>query len=108
MSDDTPPTHLSERARTLWRDLRAAYVLDDPAALELLRRMLEASDTADTARAQLAIDGLILVDRFGQVRVHPLCAVERDARLSVARLCRELCLTAPEDDPRPPRVGGGQ
>jgi phage terminase small subunit len=99
-----PPDHLSDRMAAYWCEVVDALHLEVH-EVELLRRLCEASDTADTARRQLDIDGLTTTDRFGQVRTHPLVAVERDARTAVARLTRELRFgDATDDDPRPPRL----
>jgi phage terminase small subunit len=68
--------------------------------LELLRRLCEAMDRADEARALLAADGLTTVDRYGQVKPHPAVNIERDARIAIARLIRELRLAGDESEPR--------
>jgi phage terminase small subunit len=73
-------------------------MVEDAVGLELLRRLCEASDVADEARARLAVDGLVAANRFGEIRQHPLVSVERDARLAIARLARELRLLEPRDE----------
>lgn len=101
-----PPDHLSERAAGLWVDVVEGYDLA-PHQVELLQRACEASDRADEARDLLAADGLVVTDRYGQVKPHPAAAIERDSRIAEARLLRELALEpgSPEEDPRPPRTG---
>jgi len=99
-----PPEHLSERAQKLWREIAGTWELD-PAAYELLLRLCEAADRADEARAVLEREGITTLDRFGQHRAHPAVAIERDARLAVARLTRELNLSEEPEEPRPPRLG---
>jgi P27 family predicted phage terminase small subunit len=99
------PKHLSARGRRLWRDLICTYSLDDPAGLELLRRACEASDRADQARDVLAKEGLTVATRFGEVRVHPAVAVERDSRNALRQLLRELRVTEPPTEDRIPRLG---
>lgn len=99
-----PPTHLA-RSVDLWASTVEAFDLE-PHQLELLRRACEASDVADEARATLAADGITFAGADGSPRAHPAVAIERDARLAVARLLRELRLDdAPAPDPRPPRGG---
>lgn len=97
-----PPDHL-ERSAQLWNDVLEFYDLEDH-QIELLRRLCEASDTADAARTMVQAEGLTVVDRFGQHKPHPAVDIERHARTSVARLMRELRLEAPDDDPRLPRL----
>lgn len=100
------PEHLSERSSSLWADVVVEYDLA-PHQLELLQRACEAADRADEARDLLAADGLVVTDRYGQVKPHPAAAIERDSRIAEARLLRELALEpgSGEDDPRPPRTG---
>jgi phage terminase small subunit len=63
---------------------------------------LEAWDRAQGAREQLEREGLT-VPTGGGIRPHPCIAIERDARLAVARLVRELDLDA--EPPVPERAG---
>ena len=109
MTDATPrppraPSHLSDRSRKFWRKVSSGWVLDAP-AYELLRRCCEAMDRADEARQILNDEGLTFKTRYGEVRPHPAVAIERDARLAVARLLRELALDEAPEPPRPPRKG---
>ncbi|CAN5529720.1 hypothetical protein BH10ACT1_BH10ACT1_33310 [soil metagenome] len=97
------PGHLA-RSTALWESIVGAYEMDGH-QLELLRRLCEAADTADQARALVAADGLTTLDRFGQLKSHPAVAIERDARIGVARLMRELRLEDPVEEPRLPRAG---
>lgn len=96
MKKSGPPRHLSAAAKRLWSRLRDDFTLDDEAALLLLRQLCEASDRANEARRQILADGMLVADRFGQQKAHPLLAVERDARGQVLAAVRALRL-APED-----------
>jgi P27 family predicted phage terminase small subunit len=99
------PSHLSRRAQGLWRRIVREFLLA-PHQLELLRRACEASDRADEARKLIKRDGLTTTDRYGQVKPHPAVNIERDARLALARLLRDLALSPEEpEEARPPRVG---
>jgi P27 family predicted phage terminase small subunit len=93
-----PPEHLTERGKTLWRSLIGEFVLDDAAAHELLRRACEASDRADDARLVIEAEGVTFTTRFGEPRVHPAVAVERDARNALRQLLRELRVTEPQGE----------
>lgn len=97
-----PPDHLL-RSAVLWDSVLESYDLEDH-QLELLRRLCEASDDADAARALVKAEGMTVTDRFDQRKPHPAVDIERHARLNVARLMRELRLEGGDDDPRLPRL----
>jgi phage terminase small subunit len=60
---------------------------------------LETLDRYDEARAEIKKHGAYYRDRFGSPKPHPAVAVERDCRVSAARLWRELDL---DHGPVPP------
>jgi P27 family predicted phage terminase small subunit len=84
------PKHLSQEAAQWWRDVVSTYVLA-PHHLKLLRAACEAFDRMEGARTVIASDGMTVPTAHG-MKAHPLLAVERDARLALARLIRELDL----------------
>jgi P27 family predicted phage terminase small subunit len=86
-----PPPHLSASSRQWWLSTVETYVLHEH-HLRLLQLACEAWDEAQKARAQLAEEGLTVPGQQGGIRPHPCVAIERDARLAVARLVRELDL----------------
>ena len=104
------PRHLTGEIEAHLRRRSARLRLDqEPHALEVLRLALEALDRADEAREMVAAEGITFENRFGEIRQHPAVAIERDSRLAVARLFRELSLFSGDYvDPRVPRVGGGR
>lgn len=104
-AETPPPEHLSDRAQGYWRSIVAGWELE-PHQLELLRRLCEAMDRADECRVILAGRGLTTEDRYGQVKPHPLVNVERDCRIGIARLTRELNLADSAEGTRPPRGRG--
>lgn len=110
-SKPASPAHLSNESRALFRTIARDFDLhDDAAALDLLRLACEARDRADEARRILAAEGIVTTTAKGDRRPHPAVAIERDARLAVARLFRELGLElGPGDtgDARLPRRGTG-
>jgi len=94
---------LSKASRAFCRHVLAKYELDQH-HVKLLTLLCEALDRGEQARQAIARDGAYLHDRFGQLKAHPVVAVERDARIAAARLTRELDLDGtPEPDPRQPR-----
>src|SRR5205809_1219299 len=101
------PAHLSRRMKSYWREIVGEFLLA-PHQIELLRRGCEAADRADEARRIVEREGLTVTDRYGQTKPHPAVNIERDARLAIARLIRELALSPEEpEEPhsRPPRAG---
>ena len=86
--------------REWWSSVMRDYVLE-PHHIHLLRLCAEAMDRAQQAREILADEGVCFRDDRGNVRAHPAVAIERDARLAVARLLRELDLDLePPSEPR--------
>lgn len=97
------PDHLSERSAAFWRGVVADYELDGH-DLELLRRACETMDRADTAREAIDTDGLMVADRWNQLKAHPAAAVERQATNLLRLLLRELDLDGePTREVRGPR-----
>ena len=80
-----PPTHLSPSARNWWTSVVETYVLAEH-HLRLLQLCCEAWDRAQSAREQVDREGMTITGREGGIRPHPCIAIERDARLAVARL----------------------
>jgi len=101
-SPPRPPAHLSSSARQWWETTVDRYALEEH-DLRLLQLACEAWDEAQAARAQLEREGLTVPGREGGLRPHPCVGIERDARLAVARLVRELDLNT--EAPVPERIG---
>ena len=89
MTKTEPPKHLTAASRKIWRDIFKDYQID-PAAELILVATLEARDRREEARAQLAKDGSVQTDRFGQKKPHPSIAIERDAAVTMMRGWRLL------------------
>ena len=96
------PKHLRERGRVLFEQVSGEFELE-PHALELLRLASEALDRTEQARQALADEGILTVTSQGRRVAHPAVSIERDGRLAVARLLREIGLDEPLPDSRPPR-----
>ena len=74
--------------------------------LKLLEAACRELDRAEEARLLIRKDGGVLgKDRVGQLRGHAARKVEREARITFARLIRELGLDVAEATaPRPPAL----
>jgi P27 family predicted phage terminase small subunit len=75
-----PPDHLGEPERRIWADAHADYSLATNISTAVLATALEAHQRARECREVILADGATVSGRDGQVRAHPLLAVERDAR----------------------------
>ena len=102
----TPPEHLSTPTKKWWRQIVAEFDLEDH-HLRILRLACEAWDRGQMAREAIeTAGGLSYLDRFGAPKLRPEVNVERDARVSFARLVREIGLDAAgsPETPRPPSL----
>jgi hypothetical protein len=88
------PAGLAAPGRRLWRAVHAKYSLSGP-EVEVLAAACHFADRADAAAEVLKADGMTTADRYGTVRPHPMLAEERNARLSMARLLRQLGAVVP-------------
>jgi phage terminase small subunit len=104
--DSTPP-HLRPETAEWWAEVNREFDLEHHHR-RLLRLACEAWDRGQEAREAIAEHGSVYVDRFGQPRARPEVAIERDSRISFARMLRELALDVegPTEGGRPPRIAG--
>jgi len=83
------PEHLTEAGKTLWKKISAETELDEPALL-ILQTMVEQYERVLEARVLIKAEGIVVMDRFGQKKQHPACAIERDANAAMMRAWRLL------------------
>ncbi len=84
---EVPPSHLGEPGRALWKSVQRDHDIVDGAGLALLARACECQDRLAQVRAQLAVDGMLVVGYKKQPRPHPLLAVESETvRLQLAAI----------------------
>ena len=100
---DKPPRGLSREACRWWRRLATEYEIGDDAGRLILMTALESFDRMRQAQAVLATDGLVVKDRFDQVKTHPVAVVERDSRAQMLAALKALNL-----DIEPLRGGPGR
>src|SRR6476620_6722803 len=75
-----PPAHLAPPEAELWPAILHDFDFSDPASLALLEEALSARQRARRCRERIDADGEAVLDRWKQVKPHPLLAAERDAR----------------------------
>lgn len=83
------PDELSQPARRWFEQLKGDWVFEDH-ELELLKAGADAWDRCRLARQQIDREWMTQRDKFNQLKVHPLLAVERDARAAVVTVLRAL------------------
>lgn len=87
----TSQKHLSTASAAFYRSIITDYDLDEHHRV-LLVKACESLDRIEEARALIVEEGLTYRDRFGGLKPNPACAIERDNKMLVARLFRELGL----------------
>lgn len=97
---------ISASAEKLRREIADEYEIHDSGGQAILRKLAEAQTRFERARADIDRDGQTLVDRFGQLRAHPLLAVERDARAQVLAAIHALNLDVIPSREKIGRPGG--
>jgi phage terminase small subunit len=100
-----PPKHLQPATRRWFAGVLENYELEEH-HVRLLVLAGESWDRCVAARQAIDEHGMIFTDRFGAPRQRPEIAIERDSRLSFARLIRELDLDVgqPAVPSRPPAL----
>ena len=91
------PPYLSAESKRRWRAINTEYALE-MAQLHVLEEALAARDRCQTARRRIRRDGMLVRDRFAQLKAHPLCSVERDARAAMQAGYKQLGIDLPEED----------
>jgi P27 family predicted phage terminase small subunit len=102
-----PPKRLSTEARKSWQKVVDEYQIVDDTGLIILTTAFEAFDRMRNAQDQIKLEGMTSVDRFGQVKAHPLLTVERDARAQFLAALKALNLDVEPLADRPGRPDGG-
>lgn len=89
-----PPRGLSPSTRRWWTAVVALFDLE-PHALRVLEGACLAWDRAEEARRAVDQHGVVVEDRWGQLRSNPASCVERDQRSLFGRLVSQLGLEVP-------------
>ena len=98
-----PPSHLEEATAAWFVSVVEEFELDAH-HVRLLTLACESWDRCQQAREILAKEGLTFTDRLGTPRARPEVGIERDCRISFARLVRELGLDSAPEASRPPAL----
>ena len=96
-----PKTRLAARRES--NKIAREYSVDDPGGQALLRTFASAFSLEIQCREQIDRDGLTFLDRFKQIKPHPLLSALRDARAQKMAALKALCL-----DLEPLKTGAGR
>jgi len=91
-NEQKPPAGLSPAAKSWWKKLIAEYEIEDQAGLLILETAMRAMDRMAMASALVDQHGAVTVDKFGQLKANPACAVERDSRAAMLTALKNLNL----------------
>lgn len=97
-----PPKHLRAAGAALFRDIAAEYQIGDSAGVALLIVAAEALDRMREAQACIKRDGATVPDRYGVLKLHPACGLEKDSRNGMVLALKALNL---DIEPIRDRVG---
>lgn len=86
------PRGLSAAARGWWGRLTSAFDLEDDAAQLLLESALRAFDRMNEAATAIEKYGVVVQDKFGQLKTNPATTVERDSRAAMLSALKQLNL----------------
>jgi len=86
------PKHLSDDGREFWSQVISEFSINDAPGRALLLTACEALDRMAAARRVIETEGEITKDRYGQSKVHPACALEKDSRNGFLAALRALQL----------------
>ena len=81
-----------QEARLAAKKLISEYSIFDAGGLQALQIFADAYTLELDSIAQVETDGLTFLDRFGQVKAHPLLATIRDARAQKMAALKSLNL----------------
>ena len=101
-----PPSGLSAEAKRWWYRVVEDFAIDDSGGLLLLNTAMESFDRMRGAQKAVRKDGQTIFDKWGQIKVHPLLAVERDARGQMLAALKQLNLDIEPLRDGPGRPGG--
>ena len=87
-----PPKHLESTERNLWKTIVSEFDFSDASSLALLRTAMESHQRARRCREAVDHDGEAVLDRWKQLKPHPLLTAERDARAAFIQSMRALNL----------------
>jgi len=87
-----PPQHLKRPGKRLFRRIQTEYGITDAGGIALLVRACECQDRLAAAWKIIDEEGEVTRDRYGNSRLHPAMALEKDARAGFLQAMKQLNL----------------
>lgn len=100
-----PPKGLSSAAVAWWKRLHREFDLDDEAASFLLESALRSFDRMTQAAELVEKHGIVIADKYNQLKSNPATTVERDSRAAMHSAFKALNLDVLPPQ-KPGRPGG--
>ena len=88
----SPIDRLSDEARTLHARLTKEWNICDGAGQITLLTACQALDRLREAQRILAVEGIVVLDRFNQSKPHPASTIEREARAGFLQALKAMNL----------------
>ena len=83
---------LSRESQKFFDTIKRDYRITDEAGLLLLQIVCESLDLIRDAQAEIKKHGLVVVDRYNQVKQNPASSILRDAKSSLLQALKQLNL----------------
>ena len=96
------PEHLRADGKKFWRQILKDFEIGDAHGRMLLAAACQCIDRMVEARQRIEVDGSYYVDRWQQPKEHPAHKTERDNKILLCRILRELQLDIDPPESRPP------
>jgi len=95
--------NIRPEAKRAAHNLIDEYNIDDSGGIELIKSFAAAMTTELNCADQIEMEGLTIIDRFGQMKCHPLLPTLRDSRAQ-----KLAALKSPNPDIQPTHDGPGR
>lgn len=92
MQTPKAPKTLSSEAKRLWNQIHAEFLIDDRHGLLLLEQALESFDRMRAAQVAIKEHGVVIKDRYEQLKTNPATTVERDQKAQMLACLKQLNL----------------
>jgi len=100
-----PPEHLGQAAKAWFRQIVREFDFETEAEWKLLEEAAGCVDRLEQCRRAIRRHGLLVKGGSGGLKPNPATVIERDCRVLLCRITRELRLGEPaQEDPRIPRI----
>lgn len=100
-----PPAHLGEAAKAWFRRIVEEFSFESEAEWKLLEEAAGCIDRIEQARRAIRRHGLLVKGGTGGLKPNPATIIERDCRVLLCRITRELRLNEPPvEESRLPRI----